>query len=226
MSLFFGNNEIDDVFVGNNEIASIFVGNNEVWSSFKMLPLGTGTTFNVGQLYPTLDLTQFTVDDFFFNSFSCSASATASCARWDDTGILTPDHCLSGGAASVTTRMNKSWNSNTGILTCNYNGNSCKAYLIPRSNDMISKGKLVNLGTSTTFDVRNIPTYPSMTINNFVFRTLPNVSDSMDWCYSRSCPVGVSWNNSYSSANGTLSAYFSRYRLGNHSINAFCIPKL
>lgn len=212
-----GGKEIASVKDGNKEVIAVYDGPKEVWSLGKAFYLGFGATFNVKSLYK--DYQKLTADDFFIRLDSKSlVDSSYSCGCWDGSSC---NGCCRDFSDAVS--FSKSYNNTTGEFKCNYGGHAVYAYLIPNSNTMISKGKIVNLGSKTSWTITQ-KDKAKCTKNNFLFRTLP-YKDSYYICCSYNCENWISFSQSYNASTGVLTASVSARRTSHQgdNVNPFYI---
>lgn len=188
-----GQKEFSNILFGNKEISSIKKGESELWSNFKILDLGTGTSFNVANVYSKYD--RLTVDNFYTNTSSA----------YQNRGGVTD--------AGTTMRTIKSYNAQTGILTFYLGWDSgmagtvvsLHAYLVVNNDKAFAKGIIKNLGTAMSINIQSVvPEYETLTNRNFFVREVPYVSASKT-CYvgPERCSLGAGFSRSYS--NGVVS---------------------
>lgn len=204
------NQELQNLHVGDKEIQRVLLGESLVWENNKIVLLGTGTSWNIRTLFPTL-YNRLTVDNFFLLSANTvTGSDTVRVNYEGDTHYI----YITGG-------LSKSYNPSNGQLSMylynNDNTSSVRAVMVTKPE------KLTYLGYGTTFNVKTrFPnTYQSMTANNFVIRTLNHWNSSGGRSYGLICNNSRSYtgtwsgtntetlNKSYNASTGILTCYLN-----------------
>jgi len=182
--------------------------------------LGRGTSFNVKSMYPWIDPSQLTIDNFIIG-----ADSAARISAQAKVGSLYNQTSASYSAFSIS----KSYNPSTGALTLGGNGYSIKACLSDSysycSNAYaggavspfvylnINSSKFIDLGAGTSFDIKssypNVD-YASLTTDNFIVGTmaassLSGTSLNSAHQYLSTYMSGFTLSKSYNNTTGVLS---------------------
>lgn len=220
-NIFFGTKEIEAVYFRDKEIESVSTIDWDIISG-KAISLGTGKTFTVNaSIYE--DYKNLNIDDFFITPTEGILYSTSyMCPGWD--GDSCNDSCMD---FSDSIYFSKSWNPDTGVFTCSFANRDVTAWIIPNSQKLINNGRIKEIGTGESFNVKNsIDDYANCTKNNFLCRTL-NYYESKYVCCSPGCPNGFSFEKSYDASTGQLVMHTTRVRgLGGGTPNTtpFYIP--
>lgn len=159
--------ELQHLHIGDTEIQRVLLGGRLIWENAKVVFLGDGTTFDVSNIR---GYENFTANNFFVRVTekpSVSDRVTGSEA---------------GDWGGINTYLNKSYNANTGAFSFNYRavtdgGNSRQVggsvYLVVDLDKAIEKGKVINLGSGRSWNIKNLlpNTYMNLTINNFAIQS-------------------------------------------------------
>lgn len=206
MALFLGEKEIDQVYWGEKEIGQIYWGEKEIWSNAKIISLGSGTSWNIKQLYPNL-YDKLTENNFFFRS-ATQASGTNSIR-------MNPGDSRTWAGFSC--GLAKGYDKTTGdLLVYNYvnpgKQTKVEAVLVAKTD------KLIYLGNSTSFDVKlKTNNYANLTEDNFLILSSdtltkgntygdPNESNNGD-PYSDYGAATSTLVKKYNKSTGILSCY-------------------
>lgn len=199
MPVYKGNTEIDKVYLGSTEIAQIYKGTQEIWSNVKVVSLGSGTSFNIKNLYPTL-YDKLTADNFFFRTAD-TASGT--------NGIRMNANATSREYAGFAVGIAKSYDSSTGVLSFyNYvspgNSRNVSAVMVPKLT------KLIRLGNGRSFNVSTYEGYQNFTADNFLIQSADRLAFSnsyypQGYTYDDSGSCTSTVPKSYDASTGVLS---------------------
>lgn len=207
--IYLNNKELGNLHVGEKEIQRVLLGESLIWENNKVVVLGWGKSWNIRDLYPNL-YNQLTADNFFFLSANTvTGSDSVSVAYQGDTQYIS----IRGG-------LSKSYNPSTGVLSMYLYNNSNSSNVCAV---MVSKPeKLIYMGLGTSFNVRSkFPNaYQSMTVDNFIVRTVSHwnntgSSNGLICNNSRSYPGNWSGTNretftkSYNPNTGVLTCYLN-----------------
>lgn len=164
--IYLDSKELQSLFLGNQEMEKVYFGDRLVWERFKVIALGYGTTFDVSNISG--------FENFSVNNFFVKVNETASVSD----RVTGNEFGEDGG---INTYLNKSYNTTTGIFSFNYravsDGGSVRqvggyAFLIPELNKFIEDGKIIDLGTGTSWDIKALMPnkYQDFTIDNFAIQ--------------------------------------------------------
>lgn len=201
MPIYYGTNQIDSIYYQGTQLDEVYFGDNLVYSSSKTVELGTNTSFNIKDLYPNL-YSKLTADNFFALSAGTASGTNGITMRESDT-----EREWAGFSGALA----KSYNANTGILSF-YNycspGNSmgARVVMVPKTD------KLIDLGTSTSFNVSGRSGYQNFTADNFLILSSNGASGGnsyypQGYYYSDSGSATVELRKSYNASTGVLSCY-------------------
>lgn len=205
-----GTTEYSQIKKGTTNISEIYIGNTLKFSDFKVISLGSGTSFNIANIYS--GYANLTANNFFVlsannatgsNSISVPARpGTDGHTRYDSAGFIA--------------KLVKSYDASTGILTMYnalYRENGVAAGTANVTAGMVIKtGKLINLGTGKSFNLTSYSGYQNFTNNNFLILSAADTSDGnsyyyQTYAYSDSGSGTSSITKSYNASTGVLSAY-------------------
>lgn len=209
MAINFNGTEITNVKFNGTQLDKVIYNGTTVWENATILSLGNGQSFNIKNIFP--NYASLTADDFMVSSMS----------NFSETG-WTAKQIYQDGYGVGESELYKSYNSNTGVLTCyvtyrytykDSNGTSPRYYdkKLNVNAYVILKPK-ADLGTATTFDVKSkYPDYAKLTIDDFYIKEATKFSKGFTakWIYSdRGSGVAKSEIvKSYNPSNGTLTCY-------------------
>ena len=187
----------------DQEISKITFGEFIVWEGQRVIDLGTGRSWDIKTLYPSL-YSKLTANNFFFYSAN-SASITDS-IRMRDTDTERQRRSFSGG-------IRKSYNPETGVLSAYlYAGNTNNSYSYGnvRMALVTRPEKLIYLGNGYSFNVKSRSEYQSFTSNNFLISSATDVSWGamfypQGYTYDDSGRATISVSKSYNASTGVLS---------------------
>lgn len=194
MPIYDGLNEINTIFDGNSEVQVVYDGTNEVWTNGKAIYIGYGKTFDIKEIYDKWE--DVSIDDFFVSAYEGTLVSKAyRCQGWDGSSC---HGCVdfSDSISFVKTYEN-------GVLNCSFGGANVYVWLIPNSQKLIDSGRIIPLGTNTSFNVSSLKGYQQATKNNFLCRTL-NYYQSSYTCCSYNCPNSLGFAKSYDPQTGQL----------------------
>ena len=226
-----GTQETSNILKGTTEIQVVYKGTTEVWSNKqKIYYLGSGKTFNVVSFCNSkgINYKSLTIDDFFFTPYSDSVTIASGSASAEGCtygvncwcGSSTAQGSSAPGSGSTGTySTQRSYNASTGALTLYY-GVNANVYILPNSATHMNKGLIPSVanGGNISSDTKG---YASAKTKNFLYRSLPNKSDGLDYCCSGGCPYGFSWGKSYNASSGVYNGYFSGMRTGNTGATSY-----
>ena len=226
-----GSQETSNILKGTTEIQVVYKGTTEVWSNKqKIYYLGSGKTFNVVSFCNSkgIDYKSLTIDDFFFTPYSDSVTIASGSASWRSCTYGVDCWCGSStaqgsyGAGSGSTGVystKRTYNAETGALTLYY-GVNANVYILPNSEVHINKGLIESItnGGDVSSDAKG---YGSASVKNFLYRSLPNDSASIESCCSDGCPYWFAWNKSYDNESGIYKGYFDGHHTTKVSASAF-----
>lgn len=173
---------------------------HEIWGGGSATYLGLASSFNLKLLAPKLKYDELTVDDFFVSPrIGTLGSWSYSCRQWDGSS------CIVCQDFSNAIGFSKTYNRSNGIFNCSFGGD-VYAWVIPKSNDLISKNKIINLGSNTQFDVSSVAgDYQKLTVNNFLFRNINSIG-SQYVCCARGCENWIGFDKTYDKTTGVIKA--------------------
>lgn len=187
-----------------------------------VINLGTGTTFDIPKLLPSIDYTKLTADDFIVSSPN-TTTCNSSTIYGSDTF----------GARATYVQPQKNYDATTGILTIENNNLNSQLCDVDSGNWTTvgsggttlqstvylatSRGNLCgvyNLGTGTSFDVSTkVPSvdYTQLTEANFIVHAVSNSMsgsyNSSDHSFSKSVGGSTKIVTSYDAATGVLTLH-------------------
>lgn len=203
------NKELQNLHVGDKEIQRVLLGESLIWENNKIVVLSEGRTWDIRSLYPTLYNT-FTLDNFFLLSANrVTGSSSVTVAYEGDVKYL-----------SITGGLSKEYIASTGTLNEYLFNNSNRSNVIPV---VVSKPeKLIYCGLGTSFDMKTFfpNSYQSLTVNNFIIKTVRHFNGSgraygLICNNSRTFPGNWSATNTetlvktYNASTGILSCYLN-----------------
>lgn len=201
MPLLKNGKDMSNAFIGDQELSKIMLGDKVVWENNKIIELGSGTSWDIKALYPSL-YDKLTTNNFFFKTAN---TITA----YDSVRMRPGDDREWHG---FTGKLNKSYNPTTGILSAYGN---CNGYTGPVSIVMCLKPeKLINLGTASGFSLKTYADWQQFTNDNFLISGSQTVSHgnmfyAQDYVYSDSGTGTLSFNKSYNASTGYLTSNIS-----------------
>lgn len=232
-----GNGEIKEVvgkiYIDSNGVAHDYTqivqfdsnGNgHEIWGGVgRIYNLGAGRTIDIKDIYSRWN--ELTADNFFIlNLTQINAS---------DRIVV---HTTGGDVGYLTLWMARDMSYSNGVISTNIRVND--NYSNPTIAMITDTSKLVNLGTSTSFNVSNVRGYQDFTIDNFLVKvnSLPQGylyngfrGSAGDWTVDGSYKI----IKSYNAQTGVLTCYINdsaedniggRYST-NNAVNVYLYPK-
>lgn len=186
MPVYKGTKEANDIYYGELEIKEVRLGETLKYVANQIIDLGTGTSFNIANIYPKY--AELTDSNFFCTTMNRSTGSdrvTGDNVTYQYVHIMA-DFYKSYNATSGVLTMFNGCGSDTNILALNKG--AVHAFLITKPR------KLKYLGQGTRFDVSNIEGYQYFTADNFLIGNIP-LHRSIDHIVLRS---GTSLSNSAS----------------------------
>lgn len=182
--------DLQECYYGETEIERIMYGERLVWEGNKIIYLGNAQSFNVANVYD--GYADLTADNFLFLSAgSCSGS---------DTKTVSYDH--DNKYVTIYSGMSKSYTPSTGVLSfysgCGSTRGNTRVVLVK------NLSKLVDMGSGTTFNVKNyFPNdYQNMTVDCFAGRIIKHWnSTNSDNSWNFTCRIGCYYTGTYSATS-------------------------
>lgn len=203
--IYLNNKELENLHIGEQEIQRVLLGESLIWENNRIVNLGSGKTWNIQNLFPSL-YSRLTADNFFFLSFNNVSESVRVTVQEGGSDRL----WIYGG-------LTKSYNPSTGVLNLYPYLNSQSANLTAV---MVTKPeKLTYVGTGTSFNVRNLfpNDYQNMTANNFLVKTLSHwngggangivCNEVRNYAGTFSANDLLSFSKSYNPSTGQLTIY-------------------
>lgn len=149
----FNNKDLQGCYYGTTEMQKIMYGTNLVWENYRLVDLGTNTSFNIRNY--TDNWANLTVDNFFMVGNSNRASING--VDNDDTIVY------------VTNDWNKSYSNGTLTFRIKiYDSEGRNAYAGVHAVMVEKRDKLIYLGSNTSFTVTGYAGWQDFTYKNLL----------------------------------------------------------